>query len=238
MVSDASLKTVPVITLDGLAGSGKSTLARRLAAALGWNYLDSGAWYRALTWAVLSQEGDPDSPQACQATLSSLILDATATGAVLIDGRDLGKALRTPAIDAAVAKVANHPEVRLELNRRMRRQLEKAGVSGLVADGRDAGSVIFPDAALQVFVAVPLTERARRRFDQYCGSGTEITFSAVEEALASRDASDLARGDAAPRLTARGRELQNQHTVEEAIGVLLSWAKECGFTPESTQEAF
>ncbi|MGB0684869.1 MAG: (d)CMP kinase, partial [Planctomycetota bacterium] len=108
MVQDAPSRTHPVITLDGLAGSGKSTLARRLAATLGWTYLDSGAWYRALTWAVLARGGDPAAADACAATLSDLTLASTPDGEVLVDGHAPGEALRTPAIDAAVGLVADH----------------------------------------------------------------------------------------------------------------------------------
>ena len=236
MADAAPSRTVPVITLDGLSGSGKSTLARRLAAALGWSYLDSGAWYRALTWAVLDQQADPTQEAACLDTLSHLTLNAKPGGEVLANGKPLGLALRTPAIDAAVSQVANHLAVRHELTQRMRALLDQEQVFGLVADGRDAGSVIFPDAALQVFVEVPLKVRAARRYEQYQQSGTEVTLHDIEQALAERDTCDLARGDAAPRITARGRELKNQQHVEEAVGVLLSWAKELGFTPQPTRE--
>jgi cytidylate kinase len=231
MVQDAPSRTHPVITLDGLAGSGKSTLARRLAATLGWTYLDSGAWYRALTWAVLARGGDPAAADACAATLSDLTLASTPDGAVLVDGHAPGEALRTPAIDAAVGLVADHPAVRSELTRRMRALASADDTFGLVADGRDAGSNIFPDADLQVLVTVPLTLRAERRQEQYRLQGSEIPLRDLEEAIAQRDARDLARGDAAPRLGARGRELINEHNAEEAVGVLLSWAKEHGWTP-------
>lgn len=236
MADAAPSRTVPVITLDGLSGSGKSTLARRLAAALGWSYLDSGAWYRALTWAVLARQVNPANQEACLATLSELTLHATPTGEVLVDGEAPGLALRTPAIDAAVSQVANHLPVRHKLTERMRALLNHQDVAGMVADGRDAGSVIFPDAALQVFVSVPLEVRAARRFAQYQQGGNKVTLHDIEAAIAKRDTSDLARGDAAPRLTARGRELENQQHVEEAVGVLLSWAKELGFTPQPTPE--
>lgn len=216
----------PVIALDGLSGSGKSTLARCLAAALGWHYVDSGAWYRAVTLACLERGVSCTDPRAVLALLSSLQLQACPDGSVLLGGTDPGSALRTPEIDASVALVADIPEVRTELNGRMRSLHLDTAVRGLVVDGRDASTVIFPGADLKVFVRVDLETRARRRWEQQRDAGLEITFEQVHSALLARDERDGARGESAPRIADGARVLDNnQITVEEATECLLSWAQ-------------
>ena len=123
-----------------------------------------------------------------------------------------------------MGRVADHPAVRAELTARMR-AAATAAPGGVVADGRDAGTVIFPDAPLQVFVEVPLAERARRRHAQL--GGEESSLADVQAALAQRDERDAARGDAAPHPTERSRIFDNQaNSVEEAVGCLLAWARE------------
>ncbi|MCP4093649.1 MAG: (d)CMP kinase [Planctomycetes bacterium] len=224
MGTEPQFQSLPVVTLDGHSGSGKSTLAQRLAERLGWSYLDSGAWYRALTWAVLEVKGDTRDSQVVLNTLSSIRIESNPKGQVLVNGQLLGNELRTAIIDHHVSNVADHVIVREALNQRMRQMLEEPGVQGLVADGRDAGTVIFPDAGLMVFVEVPLEVRAQRRFEQNQRKGIDSNLSDVTAALANRDARDAARGDAAPQITKRSRLLDNSNqTVEEAIGCLLEW---------------
>ena len=227
MGTEPQFQSLPVVTLDGHSGSGKSTLAQRLASKLGWSYLDSGAWYRALTWAVHEADKDTCDSQVVLNTLSSIRIESDIHGHVLIDGVLLGDELRTATMDRLVSNVADHTAVREALNQRMRQMLEVPGVLGLVADGRDAGTIIFPDAALQVFVEVPLEVRAARRHAQNVSKGIDSNLSAITAALATRDARDAARGDAAPQVTKRSRLLDNStQTVEEAIGCLLAWTAE------------
>lgn len=215
----------PIVTLDGLAGSGKSTLARGLAERLGWTYLDSGAWYRAVAWAALEQQTDPRAPEALVRVLSRMDIRCRPDGTVVVGGRPLGAELRTPEIDAAVVDVADHPAVRAELTERMRRLRRCADVRGLVADGRDAGTVIFPDADLKVFVAAREEERARRRVEQVRRAGAEPEPAAVLAALRQRDARDAGRGPSAPRVPEGGRVLENSDLQpEEALERLLAWA--------------
>jgi cytidylate kinase len=214
----------PVVTLDGHSGSGKSTLARQLARELGWAYLDSGAWYRALTWATLREGADPTDASQVLDVLSRLTLTSTPDGEVLVGGDRPGDGLRTPAIDAAVSEVADHPDVRRALTARMQELRIQAGVEGVVADGRDAGAVIFPDAGLKIFVEVTLAVRAARRFAQQQAAGMATTLEQAHDALAARDARDGARGEAAPRIHEGDRVLQNDElSVEEAIRRLLAW---------------
>lgn len=217
----------PVITLDGLSGSGKSTLARKLALELGWAYLDSGAWYRALTWAVLQKGGDPADPRSILSVLSQLELSCRPDGMVLVDGSVLNQELRTPEIDHAVSLLADHLDVRDALNLRMRQLRDLPKIEGVVADGRDAGSIIFPDASLKIFVEVGVEVRAQRRFEQQQQAGLKVDFESTLAALRDRDVRDQARGDAAPQIHDGDRVFHNETvTVEEAIRRLLSWAGE------------
>lgn len=223
MPGETAPLAVPVVTLDGWSGSGKSTLARALARRLGWTYLDSGAWYRALAWAVLRDGGDPADAEQTRATLFRIRLQADEAGAVTVDGVAPGRALRAPAVDRAVSRVADHPAVRAALVERMRASARDAR-GGLVADGRDAGSVIFPEARLKVFVSASLDERARRRAGQH---GDELPRVRVE--LEERDRRDGARGASAPRAAEADRVLENESlTVEEAVGSLFSWIQAAG----------
>ena len=216
----------PVVTLDGLSGSGKSPLARKLAEALGWAYLDSGAWYRALTWATLREGADPTDSGQVLDVLSRLTLSSTPSGDVLVDDHRPGQELRTPAIDASVSEVADHPQVRAALTARMQQLREQPQVHGVVADGRDAGAVIFPDAALKIFVEVSLDVRAARRFAQQQAAGLDTTLDQAHQALAQRDARDAARGEAAPQIHPGDQVLQNDNlSVEEAIRRLLAWTQ-------------
>lgn len=245
----------PVITLDGLAGCGKSTLARHLARELHWAYLDSGAWYRALTWAVLDRrkaesaeigmvssgaesESGPDGKPPAEAEVLGTLFQSEwscdENGTVFLDGRPLQNELRTPAIDQAVADVADMSQVRKDLTKRMRDIRQLPGVQGVVADGRDAGTIIFADADLKVFVHADLEARAERRFRQNQARGLDANLDQVIAHLRQRDGRDADRGEAAPKPTEGGYVLDNTHlTVEEAIGRLLTWAKEIHAGPTS-----
>lgn len=227
MPSETEFQGLPVVTLDGPSGSGKSTLARRLAERLGWHYLDSGAWYRALTWACLEAGVELRDEEAVLQLLSTIRIESYLDGGVGLAGTRLGDELRNDRIDRHVSDVADHGAVRDALNASMRLLLEAPEVKGLVADGRDAGTIIFPDALLQVFVQVPAEVRAQRRHLQNLERGMDSDLPGLTTALIERDRRDAARGDAAPRITARSRILENhQITVEEAIGSLLAWTRE------------
>ena len=213
---------VPVATLDGLSGSGKSTIAKRLAARLGWVYVDSGAWYRAATWAVLEARAKPQDCQAGLEVLSQRKIKSHINGLVSVDGVELQQELRTPTVDRAVAEVADHLPVRAHLTECMQAMGAHSNVVGVIADGRDAGTVIFPNANLKIFVDASLDTRAARRFEQQQDHDVDISLAEVKAALDRRDQRDQSRGEFAPRLAAGGALFDNNSlSVEQAVGCLL-----------------
>jgi cytidylate kinase len=227
MAQVTPLDGVAVITLDGHCGSGKSTLAKQLAVKLDWSYIDSGAWYRALTWAVLQAEAAVDDSSQVLRVLSEIKLTSASDGVVSVNHQPLRNQLRTPLIDKHVSAIADHFDVRDALNEGMRFLLSVDDVNGLVADGRDAGTIIFADAPLKVFVEVPVELRAQRRFEQQRQTNPDVTLSQVQDALSRRDKHDAQRGNAAPHPTDESFILDNSNqTVEQAVGRLLTWHKQ------------
>lgn len=176
-----------VIAIDGPAGAGKSTIARALAHRLGLEYLDTGAMYRAVTWAALEHGIDPAATEPIAALAAALALDVGETG-VLVDGVDATTAIRTPEVTTAVSAVAANSAVRAELRRRQRAWGEER--SGGVIEGRDIGSVVFPDAVLKLHLTASPRVRAERRVAEAGGSIDEI-----EAAIATRDHHDRTRAD-------------------------------------------
>jgi cytidylate kinase len=172
----------PIIAIDGPAAAGKGTLARRLAGTLGLPYLDTGLLYRAVGRRVLDEGGNPADPAAAERT-------ARALQAADLDRSDL----RGPLADAAAASVASIPGVRTAL---FAFQRDFAAENGAVLDGRDIGTVIFPDAAAKLFVTASLAERARRRWLELQAKGSEADLATVEEDMRQRDAKDAARSAA------------------------------------------
>jgi cytidylate kinase len=172
-----------IIAIDGPAAAGKGTLARRLAAALNLPYLDTGLLYRAVGQRVLHAGGDPADPYAAAAEAQALTPE------------DLGRDnLRTPEVDRAAASVASIPAVRAAL---LDFQRGFARAAGAVLDGRDIGTVIFPDAAVKLFVTASVAARAERRWRELQGRGVATTLQDVADDMAARDAADAAR-EAAP----------------------------------------
>jgi len=185
----------PIVTIDGPAGSGKSTTAREVARRLGFRHLDSGALYRALTFALLESGCPPETwPQLTENDFGALGLDVTLThGGVdlRLGGRTLDAELRSEQVTAQVSPLARLPAVRASLLGLQR----AAGREGrLVADGRDMGTVVFPDAEVKIFLRADLRERARRRILERTGrSGTDAEVAREAEEIAARDKRDSER---------------------------------------------
>ncbi len=177
-----------IIAIDGPSGVGKGTVARAIAAELGYRHVDSGAMYRAVGWkaAQLGVPLDREDELARIATDSAIAISGTL---VAIDGTDITRAIRTPEIDKAAAAVARLPKVRAILVDRQR-QLGLDG--GIVMEGRDIGTVVFPDADLKLYLDASAEERARRRASDAAHSGP-IALAEVATALEERDQSDSTR---------------------------------------------
>jgi cytidylate kinase len=178
---------VRIIAIDGPAGAGKSTVARALAARLGLEYLDTGAMYRAVTWAAMRQGIDPRDADRVAELAERLTLEVGDQG-VLVDGADATTAIRNAEVTAAVSAVAANSRVRAELVRRQRKWAADHG--GGVMEGRDIGSVVFPDAELKLHLTASPRVRAERRGAESGGDVDEI-----EAAILRRDLYDSTRQD-------------------------------------------
>jgi cytidylate kinase len=209
---------VRVLAIDGPAGAGKSTVAAALAERLGLARLDTGAMYRAVTLAALREGIDPGDGEALAALARGL--DLQVGERVVLGGVDVTAEIRGPEVTALVSQVSAHPEVRAELVRRQRAWVE--GHAGSVVEGRDIGSVVFPEAELKVFLTAAESERARRRVAQ---DEVDGDHAAVASELARRDRIDSSRGvsplavaEGALVIDTTGRSVEA--VVEEVLEVL------------------
>ncbi len=183
-----------VLTIDGPSGSGKGTISRAVAHRLGWHYLDSGAIYRAVGLAAAWENidlSDADSVAACAArTEIRFESDDAGEPRVIVNGKDATHQLRMETAGAAASAIAAHPPVRnalLDLQKRFRQ------APGLVADGRDMGTVIFPDAKYKVFLTASAEERAKRRHKQLKEKGVSVNLDSLLHEIAARDERDAGR---------------------------------------------
>jgi cytidylate kinase len=179
-----------IIAIDGPSGAGKGTVARTLAARLGFRHVDTGAMYRAVAWKARHDGVDLDNAEAVAAVARQAALDLDR--GVAIDGHDVTQAIRTPEIDAAAAVVARHPGVRAAL---VDRQRQYRTGDGLVMEGRDIGTVVFPAADVKLYLDAAPEERARRRAeDPAHAAGRETRdVEGIAQALEARDRSDRTR---------------------------------------------
>jgi cytidylate kinase len=204
-----------VIAIDGPAGSGKSTVSRRLAERLGLGYLDTGAMYRAVAFATLRRCLDPDDDEKVAAVARDLSLDLT-LDSVTVDGVDATVEIRGPEVTRAVSIVAANADVRTELRRRQREWAVANG--GGVIEGRDIGTVVFPDAELKVYLTASPNARAQRRAQEV----TELDYETVAADLARRDALD--EGRAHSPLAAANDAVQvdtTDRTIDEVVDELM-----------------
>ena len=178
-----------IVTLDGPAGAGKSSTARALAARLGWCYMDTGAMYRAVALMALDR-GIPLDDSAGLAELAEAITIEFRDGRVVVDGRDVSTEIRTDRITQATRPVADAPPVREAMKRVQRRMAEGMDV---VTEGRDQGSVVFPAAALKVFLTASPEERARRRHQEEAARGNGVALAEILAAQSQRDEGDRTR---------------------------------------------
>jgi cytidylate kinase len=184
---------VPIVTIDGPSGSGKGTISRRVAEHVGWNLLDSGALYRLVALAGLRRNLDPDDVEGhVSAARHMQVKFGSRDGEeqVMLDGVDVTRDIRTETAGAGASRVAAWPAVRAAL---LDRQRSFATPPGLVADGRDMGTVIFPEARLKVFLTASAEERAQRRHKQLIEKGSAASLAALSREIAERDLRDSTR---------------------------------------------
>lgn len=209
---------IPVIAIDGPAASGKGTIAAGAAQALGFHLLDSGALYRLVALKALESGTPVDDASALAALAGGIDVEFT-SGRIELDGRDVTDALRSEAISAAASRVAVHPPVRQAL---LGRQRAFRRAPGLVADGRDMGTAVFPDALLKVFVGATPEERARRRHKQLIEKGISSTIEGLLRDIRERDARDASRTTAPLKPAADAVILDTTGMgIEAAIGFVL-----------------
>ncbi len=196
-MSDPPAADAPVIAIDGPSGSGKGTVARRVAEALGWKLLDSGALYRlvALAGAARGLAPSDERGHAALAMRLDARFESDESGAerVLLDGRDVTRELRAEATGGMASVVAAMPSVRTAL---LERQRAYASAAGLVADGRDMGTVVFPAARLKVFLTASAEERALRRYKQLKEKGLPASLAGLSQEILARDQRDASRSAA------------------------------------------
>lgn len=216
-----------VIAIDGPAASGKTTTARLVAGRLGYLHLDTGAMYRAVAVKVVRSGMNPEDRAAVCALLPATRVELRREEdklRVLLDGEDVTESVRSPAVTRAVSAVSSIPEVREAMVREQRR-LGAAG--GVVLEGRDIGTVVFPDADLKIFLVADLRARARRRQQEEEARGVHVTLDALMQDLERRDRLDSTRNTAPLRKASDAVELDTSAmTIEEQVTAVVRRAEE------------
>jgi cytidylate kinase len=209
-----------VIAIDGPAGAGKSTVARGVARALGFTYLDSGAMYRCVALAALDHRIDPDDGERLGELAWSLDIGFDGDS-VLLDGKPVGGRIRAPEVTVAASKISVHPQVRQAM---VKRQRELIAAGNYVAEGRDIGTVVSPNASLKVFLTASEEERARRRAGE-----TGEPVEAVRHAIEARDQRDTSRRHGALRAADDSVELDTTDlSVDQVVEKVVGLARERG----------
>lgn len=213
-------QNIPIIAIDGPVASGKGSVSAGVAKVLGFNVLDSGSLYRLTAYAALKQQKpleDEGQIEQTAVNLKAVFKD----GKILLEGEDVTDAIRQEEVGLAASKVAVHPKVRKAL---FKLQRDYAQAPGLVADGRDMGSVVFPEAALKIFLTASAEARAKRRYNQLKEKGIHSNIADLVKDLKERDERDLKRS-VAPLVPAPGARILDSSdlTLEETINQVLEW---------------
>jgi cytidylate kinase len=215
------MSTLIVVTIDGPAGAGKSTTARLVAEALGYTYIDTGAMYRAVTLMAL-RSNTPMEDAALDNLCIGLRIDLSQTPEgqrTFVGGVDVTSDLRKPEVTNLVSQVSRFHNVRKHM---VQRQREMGLYGGIVMDGRDIGSVVFPNAQVKVFLVADLEERTRRRLEELKAKGIETSYEELREEIAERDRMDIER-DEGPLVKPEGASiLDTTHlTIDEQVQAIL-----------------
>jgi len=215
----------PIVAIDGPSGSGKGTIAGLLAQKLGWNLLDSGALYRLLAFAARNHGVDLTNEEAMKVLAAHLDVQflAGAQGQgqrIILEGEEVTDAIRNEGIGAGASQVASLPAVREALLQRQRAFQE---MPGLVADGRDMGTVVFPDAPLKIFLTASAEERARRRYLQLKAKGDDVNLASLLDEIRARDERDTQRTVAPLKPAADAIQLDSTElSIEQVMERILS----------------
>ena len=215
--------SVPVITIDGPTASGKGTVAHRVAQALGWGVLDSGALYRLTALSVLQRGGDSADPQAVARIAESLEVVFHAKG-ILLEGREVSELIRQEEVGNLASRLAPNPALRAAL---LERQRAFRRPPGLVADGRDMGTIVFQDANLKIFLVADVRARAQRRCKQLIDKGISANLEDLLADMRERDARDIERA-VAPLLPAQDAHVVDSSTltIEQTVQSILDlWSR-------------
>ncbi len=216
----------PVIAIDGPAGAGKSTIAKLVAGKLGYIYIDTGAMYRSVAWKFL-QSGQPFSPELAEKLAREMVITfkpEANLNRVFVDGAEVTDAIRTPEVTAIVSKVSAVGGVREEMVNQQRRMGEAGGV---VMDGRDIGTVVFPKAEVKIFLTASVKERAMRRYKEMLAKGEQVDLAELQQQIAERDRQDSER-EIAPLRMADDAELldSSDMTIAEVAEHILKIVQE------------
>jgi cytidylate kinase len=211
----------PVLTIDGPSGAGKGTVSRAVAKKLGWNYLDSGAIYRALAIAILDQGASMDNVNEITkaAKRMQLTFQCNEELAVLLDGDDISSRLASEEIGSVASKIAALPEVRKVL---LQKQRDFQQQPGLVADGRDMGTVVFADAPYKVFLTADAATRAKRRYKQLIEKGIDANLTRIIKDIEERDRRDSERSVAPLEIATNAHYIDSsEKSIVEVITEVL-----------------
>lgn len=215
-----------VITIDGPSGAGKGTLSRLLAKQLNWTILDSGAIYRVLALAALHHNIDPDNEQAIIPLAAHLdvqfeIETPEQAAKIVLEGEDVTNSIRTEEVGGVASQIASLPAIREAL---LRRQRAFKQAPGLVADGRDMGTVVFPSAEVKIFLTASAEERAKRRYHELKAKGQDVTIARLTEVIKQRDQRDMERTVAPLNPASDALVLDSTHmTIDEVLNKVLDY---------------
>jgi cytidylate kinase len=218
---------VPVIAIDGPGGAGKGAVSQLVASRLGWHLLDSGSLYRITAYAAAARQIPlEDSARVCQVArnLDMHFQDSETGVRVILEGNDVSDSIRTEQGGKMASVIAADPAIREAL---IERQRAFARPPGLVADGRDMGTVVFTGAKLKIFLTASSEERARRRYKQLKDKGMDVSLPALSEEMAQRDRRDSERAVAPLKASTDARVLDSTELeIPEVVDLVISWANE------------
>ena len=208
------------VAIDGPAAAGKSTVAKKVAAILNYTYVDTGAMYRAFTWAVLQRGLDPKDEKASCSIIPDVTMDLLEDGRVFCNNTDVTRAIREPLVSSNVSYIASYKDIRLALVELQRKLAESKSV---VMDGRDIGTYVLPDADVKIFQIASVETRAQRRYDENVAKGIPTSMDDVIEDVKRRDYIDSHRAFAPLKPAADSVELDTSDlNIEQVVDAILN----------------